>query len=74
MNGRDKKIKRWMEEIYGDIIKQYDVFANNLISENDIGGIAMKTILRSYEQLIDVIIFILDEDNTNEREKEVDSE
>ena len=66
-----------MEEIYGDIIKQYGIFANNLISENDIGGIAMKTILRSYEQLIDVmddVIFILDEDNTNEREKKVDSE
>ena len=66
-----------MEEMYGDIIERYGVFANNLISENDIGSVAMKTILKSFEQLIDVmddVIFILDEDNADGKEEEINSE
>ena len=66
-----------MEEMYGDIIERHDVFANNLISENDIGSVAMKTILKSFEQLIDVlddVIFMLDEDNADGKEEKINSE
>lgn len=63
MNGRNNKVKSWLESISNELSTTYDIFASNLISKEDIGETEKYLILKDLNHLtiiIDDIIFKLD--------------
>lgn len=48
MNGRQNKVKSWMQTIYADINNTKDIFTWNLITSNDIGE-------ERYNQIVDAL-------------------
>lgn len=48
MNGRQNKVRSWMQTIYADINNTKDIFAWNLITSNDIGE-------ERYNQIVDAL-------------------
>lgn len=63
MNGRNNRIKNWLEIISADLSNIDNIFTSGLISENDIGKIEKEKILEKINDLINVIddvIFNLD--------------
>ena len=48
MNGRQNKVRSWMQTIYADINNTKDVFTWNLITSNDIGE-------ERYNQIVDAL-------------------
>ena len=63
MNGRNNKIKSWMQNIYSDVERLQDIFNHNLITPKDIGYINHLNITDRLENvlvLIEDILFELD--------------
>ena len=48
MNGRQNKVRSWMQTIYTDINNTKDIFIWNLITSNDIGK-------ERYNQIVDAL-------------------
>lgn len=48
MNGRQNKVRSWMQTIYTDINNTKDIFTWNLITSNDIGK-------ERYNQIVDAL-------------------
>lgn len=48
MNGRQNKVRSWMQTIYTDINNTKDIFTWNLITSNDIGE-------ERYNQIVDAL-------------------
>ena len=48
MNGRQNKVRSWMQTIYADINNTKDIFTWNLITSNDIGE-------ERYNQIVDAL-------------------
>lgn len=48
MNGRQNKVRSWMQTIYADINNTKDIFTWDLITSNDIGE-------ERYNQIIDAL-------------------
>lgn len=48
MNGRQNKVKSWMQTIYADINNTKDIFTWNLITSNDISE-------ERYNQIVDAL-------------------
>ena len=48
MNGKQNKVRSWMQTIYADINNTKDIFTWNLITSNDIGE-------ERYNQIVDAL-------------------
>ena len=48
MNGRQNKVRSWIQTIYADINNTKDIFTWNLITSNDIGE-------ERYNQIVDAL-------------------
>lgn len=55
MNGRNAKVKQWLDNISDDLLNIYEIFNNKLITTEDIGTTAMLMIKNDFEHLLTVI-------------------
>ena len=63
MNGRQNKVRSWMQTIYADINNTKDIFTWNLITSNDIGEERYNQIvdaLNDVSSIIEDVLFELD--------------
>ena len=63
MNGRGRKVKSWLQDVYQDVGRIQDIFNHNLIASEDIGHINYLNIVNRFEDVlvtIEDVLFELD--------------
>ena len=55
MNGRNARVRQWLDHISDDLSNMYEIFNSKLITAEDIGSVEMSIIINNFEHLLTII-------------------